>query len=69
MERILGERKEGEEEEVLVKWKGYSRTTWEPKAIIEEGDAIDLLQEFRKQWNNKNPDNRFNSSREECNED
>ena len=61
IEKFMGQRSEDGQTEVLVKWKGYTKTSWEPFSIIKEADAEDLWNQFIMEWNVKNPDNKFNN--------
>lgn len=59
MERITGWKPEGNDIKYRVKWVGYDRQTWEPAKEVLDAQGADLIEEFRKQWNEKFPNNPF----------
>eukprot|EP01053_Blabericola_migrator_P003539 Blabericola_migrator_1__3538@NODE_204_length_11434_cov_295_698249_g175_i0_p5_GENE_NODE_204_length_11434_cov_295_698249_g175_i0NODE_204_length_11434_cov_295_698249_g175_i0_p5_ORF_typecomplete_len307_score34_62Chromo/PF00385_24/6_6e07FAP/PF07174_11/0_18KAR9/PF08580_10/0_35_NODE_204_length_11434_cov_295_698249_g175_i055196439 len=42
-----------------VKWKNYDECTWEPRQVIDEGDAWDLVEDYKRRWNKRHPRNKY----------
>eukprot|EP01053_Blabericola_migrator_P008856 Blabericola_migrator_1__8855@NODE_4683_length_1023_cov_7_797071_g2912_i0_p1_GENE_NODE_4683_length_1023_cov_7_797071_g2912_i0NODE_4683_length_1023_cov_7_797071_g2912_i0_p1_ORF_typecomplete_len168_score14_06Chromo/PF00385_24/1_8e06_NODE_4683_length_1023_cov_7_797071_g2912_i0189692 len=56
MEEIRGiQLAEDGSERYLVKWCESTELTWEPVSTIDEADAHDLVQSYKKTWNLLNP--------------
>ena len=47
------------DKQYLVRWMGYQERTWEPESIIAEAQANDLLDDYKRRWNLKYPNNPY----------
>ena len=48
IEAILGQKRaRGNQQQYLVKWKGYTRPTWEPYSFVKDLAALDTWEASR----------------------